>query len=145
MKQGRLLVIIDDERITRLVCHVAERFDLSCLAIKKTDDITAAYKKSRPDVILLDPDPCETEVKDVLHKLAQQHTDAAIVLTSASLDQTERMKDMGGSFGLNIVGALPFVFDADILKQEFISSFQLIDKRLKPDTNESSLGVVKGF
>ena len=61
MKLGRLLVIVDDARVSRLICHVAERFDMSCLAIRKTDDISAAVKKSRPDVILLDPEPHETQ------------------------------------------------------------------------------------
>ena len=123
-------MIIDDARMSRLICHVAERFDMSCLAIKKTDDIDAAYKKSRPDIILLDPDPCETQGKNVLRKLAEQGADAAIVLTSVSLDQAGQLEDMGGSFGLNIVGVLPDVFDADILKQKFISSFQRIGQQL---------------
>ncbi len=143
MKQGRLLVIVDDARVSRLICHVAERFEMSCLAINKTDDISAAVKKSRPDVILLDPESSETQGKDALRKLAEQHTDAAIVLTSGSLDQTEQLEDMGGSLGLNMAGALPDVFDMDILKQEFISIFQRLGKRLKPDTDGASLGVTK--
>ncbi|MCK5668388.1 MAG: hypothetical protein KAI15_04835, partial [Gammaproteobacteria bacterium] len=73
MKQGRLLVIIDDARVSRLICRVAERFELSCLAIKKADDIGTAYKKSRPDVILLDPNPWATQGRDMLRKLAEQH------------------------------------------------------------------------
>jgi len=130
MKQGRLLVIVDDARVSRLICRVAERFDMSCLAVNKTDDISAAYKTSRPDVILLDPEPSETQGKDVLRKLSEQHTDAAIVLTSVSLDQTGQLEDMGGSLGLNMAGALPDVFDADILKQEFISIFQRTGQQL---------------
>ena len=144
MKQGRLLVIIDDARVSRLICRVAKRFELPCLAIKKTDDISASYKKSRPDVILLDPDPCETKGRDVLRKLAEQNTDAAIVLTSVSANQTGQLENMSGSFGLNIVGVLPDVFDADILKQEFISIFQRADQRLKTDTDEALLAVAKG-
>jgi len=129
-------VIVDDARVSRLICHVAERFDLSCLAISKTDDISTAYKNSRPDVILLDPEPCETEGRDVLHKLAEQHTDVAIVLTGVTCDQTGQLEDLGGSLGLNMAGVLPDVFDADTLKQEFISIFQRVGKRLKPDTEK---------
>ena len=129
MKQERLLVIIDDARVSRLICHVAERFELSCLAINKTDDISTAYKKSRPDVILLDPEPCETQGKNMLRELAEQHTDAAIVLTSASLDQTGQLEDLGDSLGLNMAGVLPDVFDVEILKQEFISIFQRIEQQ----------------
>ena len=88
-------MIIDDARVSRLICHVADRFDISCLAINKTDDISTAVKKSRPDVILLDPEPSETQGKNVLRKLAEQHTDAAIVLTSVSLDQTGQLEDSG--------------------------------------------------
>jgi chemotaxis response regulator CheB len=131
------MVIVDDARVSRLICHVAERFEMSCLAINKTDDIGTAYKKSRPDVILLDPEPLETQGKNVIRKLAEQHTDAAIVLTSASLDQTGQLEDLGDSLGLNMAGVLPDVFDADILKQEFISIFQQVGQQLtdKPVPN----------
>ncbi len=124
MKQGRLLVIIDDARVSRLICRVAERFELSCLAINKIDDISTSYKKSRPDVILLDPNPWATQGRDVLRKLAEQHADAAIVLTSVSPDQTGQLEDLGDSLGLNMAGVLPDVFDVDILNQKFISIFQ---------------------
>ncbi len=129
-------MIIDDARVSRLICRVAKRFELPCLAIKKTDDISASYKKSKPDVILLDPEPCETQGRDVLRKLAEQHTDAAIVLTGVSGDQTGQLEDLGGSLGLKMAGVLPDVFDADTLKQEFISIFQRVGKRLKPDTEK---------
>ena len=121
-------MIIDDARVSRLICNVAERFGMPCLAIKKTDDISTEYKKYKPDVILLDPEPYETQGRDVLRKLAEQHTDAAIILTRVSQDQTGQLEDLGGSFGLNIVGVLPDVFDADILKQKFISIFQQVGK-----------------
>ena len=130
MEHGRLLVIVDDARVSRLICHVAERFEMSCLAINKTDDIKAAVKKSRPEVILLDPEPSETQGRNVLRKLAEQNTDAAIVLTSGSLDQTGQLEDLGDALGLNMAGVLPDVFDADILKQEFISIFQRIGQQL---------------
>ncbi len=138
MKQGRLLVIIDDARVSRLICRVAKRFELHCLAIKRTDDIGASYKKSRPDIILLDPNPWATLGRDMLRKLAEQHTDAAIVLTSVSPDQTGQLEDLGDSLGLNMAGVLPDVFDVDILNQKFISIFQRIDKRLKPDTEKGN-------
>ena len=129
-------MIVDEARVARLICRVAERFDMSCLDINKTDDISAAVKKSRPDVILLDPEPLldpelrETQGRNVLRKLAEQHTDAAIVLTSVSLDQTGQLEDLGDSLGLNMAGVLPDVFDVDILKQEFILIFQRVGQQL---------------
>ncbi len=138
-------MIVSDTRVSRLICHVAERFCMSCLAIKKTDDISTEYKKYKPDIILLDPEPCETQGRDVLRKLAEQHADGAIVLTSVSPDQKEQLEDLGGSLGLNMAGVLPDVFDVDILKQKFISIFQRSGKLLKPDTDEASLGVTKEF
>ena len=123
-------MIVDDARVSRLICHVAELFDMSCLAINKTDDIGTAYKTSRPDVILLDPELCVAQGSNVLRKLAEQHTDAAIVLTSVSLDQAGELDDIGDSLDLNMAGVLPDVFDADTLKQEFISIFQKIGQQL---------------
>lgn len=132
-------MIVDDARLSRLICHVAERYEMSCLAINKTDDISAAYKKSTPDLILLDSEPHETQGRDVLQKLADQHTNAAIVLTNCSLDRTEQLEDMGGSLGLNMVGVLPDVFDAEILKEEFISIFQRIGLQLHMAGGKGSL------
>ena len=143
MKQGRLLVIVDDVRVSRLICHVAERFELSCLATSKADDINSVCRKYRPDVILLDPEPLETQGKNALTRLAKMHTNAAIVLTSASPDQAEQLEELGTSLGLNMVGVLPDVFDAEILRQEFISIFQRVGQRLEPDTDGASLGVTK--
>ena len=60
----------------------------------------------------------------MLRKLAEQHADAAIVLTSVSPDQTGQLEDLGDSLGLNMAGVLPDVFDVDILNQKFISIFQ---------------------
>jgi len=146
--QGRLLVIVEDARLSRLICHVAELFEMSWFAINKSNDISAAYKKFRPDLILLDPEPSETQGSEthgsetqesetqesgsqgsesqgsnVLRKLAEQHTNATIVLTN---DQTGQLEDLGDSLGLNMAGVLPDVFDADIRKQEFISIFQCV-------------------
>ena len=132
-------MIVDDARVSRLICHVAERFDMSCLAINKNNDIKAALKNSRPNVILLDPEPHETQGRNVLRKLAEQHTDAAIVLTSISLGQTEQLEDLGDSLGLNMAGVLPDVFDMDILKQEFISIFQRVGQQLT-DKSDTDIG-----
>ena len=141
-------MIVEDARLSRLICHVAELFEMSWFAINKSNDISAAYKKFRPDLILLDPEPSETQGSEthgsetqesetqesgsqgsesqgsnVLRKLAEQHTNATIVLTN---DQTGQLEDLGDSLGLNMAGILPDVFDVDILKQEFISIFQCV-------------------
>ena len=78
----------------------------------------------------MDPELRETQGRNVLRKLAEQHTDAAIVLTSVSLDQTGQLEDLGDSLGLNMAGVLPDVFDVDILKQEFILIFQRVGQQL---------------
>ena len=132
-------MIVNDARVSRLICHVAERFDMSCLAISKSDDISAAYKVSAPDVILVDSDSYETQGRGVLHKLADQHTHAAIVLTNGSLDETGQLEDLGDSLGLNMAGILPDVFDAEILKEEFISIFQQIGLQLYMAGEDNSL------
>jgi len=111
-------VIVDDARVSRLICNVAERFDLACVAINKTDDIPATYEKFTPDVVLLDPDPLDSQGKTVLRKLAERQSDVAVVMTSPNLDQTQQLEDLSDSLGLNLVGVLPDVFDADTLTQQ---------------------------
>ncbi|MEE8495123.1 MAG: hypothetical protein V3S21_01480, partial [Xanthomonadales bacterium] len=87
MQSGRLLVIVDDVRISRFIGNVAERLGLSCRAINTNDDLVIACKQSDPDVILLDPKPRATQVGNVLRKLAEQHVDAAIILASNNSKQ----------------------------------------------------------
>ncbi len=136
MKQGRLLLIVDDARISRFICHVAEQLDLSFQAVNKTDDIVNAFVKSGQNVILLDPNPIETKGKYVLRELARQDVEASIVLTNTNPEEVRQLQEMGDSIGLNMVAVLPDVFDADILKQEFISIFQQLGNRIKSDDDE---------
>jgi len=121
MKDKNMLVIVDDPRVSRMICHVAEQFNMSCLAVNKTDDINTAYTKSMPDVILLDPEPLAGQENNVLRTLAEQQTDAVIVMTNPKYSEIRQMQELGASLGLNMAGALPDVFDAEELKHKFIS------------------------
>jgi DNA-binding response OmpR family regulator len=138
MEQGKLLVIVEDARVLRLICHVAESLQMSCLGISRTDDIGKTYQQFRPDIILMDPELLESEEETVLHNLADQRANAAIILTNSTSDQTTQMKDLGNTLSLNMAGVLPAVFDADTLKQEFTSILKRIENRLDLDTDEAS-------
>jgi len=141
MKQGEFLVILDDPRLSRLICHVADELHIACQAINKTDDIGETLDKTRPDVILLDLEHFDTQSKTVFQKLAEQHSEAAIILAHIQNDESEILQ-LGHSLGLNIVGSLPDVFDANILKQEFVSIFQKLDHR---NTNKSAINTDGGL
>ena len=121
MKDKNMLVIVDDPRVSRLICHVAKEFNMSCLAVNKTDDINTAYIKSMPDVILLDPEPLTGQENNVLNTLSEHQTDAVIVITHPKYGDIHQMEELGESLGLNIVGVLPDVFDVEELKHKFLS------------------------
>lgn len=124
MQRVRLLVIVDDVRISRFICNVAERLGLSFRAIDTNDDLAIACKQSDPDVILLDPTPRVTRARNVLRTLAEQRVDAAIILASNNSKRIQKLGGYGDSLGLNMAGALPDVFDADTLKRELVSVLQ---------------------
>ena len=129
MRKGRLLVIVDDVRTSRFICNVARRLELSCLAIRTNGDLETAYQLSDPYVILLDPKPRVAKARNVLRKLAEQHADAAIILASNNSKRIHNLERIGDSLGLNMVGALPDIFDVDTLKRELVSIFQNLGLR----------------
>lgn len=124
MQTGRLLVIVDDVRISRFVGNVAERLGLSCRSINTNSDLVAACKQFDPEVILLAPEMRVTQAKNVLYKLAPQHVHAAIFIAGNNSKRMRELHGIGASLGLNLRGALPDVFDAETLKRELISVFQ---------------------
>jgi len=112
------LIIEDDARISRFICNVAVRLGLKCVTVGVNGDIEAACHKVHPDVVYLDPNVREKQSKNALQSLAQQHTEAAIVLGNVNSSLIMELMKIGESLGLNMAGVLPDVFDADTLKQE---------------------------
>ncbi|MFQ5661279.1 MAG: hypothetical protein ACE5GZ_12710 [Gammaproteobacteria bacterium] len=117
-------MIEDDARVLRFICKVAERLGLSCFTTSNDGDIETACKQSAADVILLDPRPHTTLGEKVLRQLAGQQTIKAVVLASTDPDEIGQLEELGSALGLNMVGALPDVFDADTLKQKLGSIFK---------------------
>lgn len=124
MQGGKLLVIADDVRISRFIGNVARRLRLSFIGIDTNRDFVIACEQSGPDVILLAPKMRVTQARNVLHKLAEQNADAAIILAGNNSKRMHELRGIGASLGLNLAGALPDVFDADTLKRELVSVFQ---------------------
>lgn len=122
-------MIVDDARVSRFICHVAERLGMSCLAISKNSDIAASYKEAEPEVILLSINPQGLQRKKVMQQLAEQKTNAAIILAGIDSDQIRDLEIQGQSLGLNMAGALPDIFDTDMLKQKLISILQQFGKQ----------------
>ena len=129
MNKGRLLVIVDDARVSRFICHVAKRLELSCLAISKNDDLAAAHEEANPDVIFLSINSEGFQQQKVMQQLAGLKTDAAILLAGVDSDQIRSLEDLGRSLGLNMDGALPDIFDTDMLKQQLATVFQGLGKQ----------------
>jgi DNA-binding NarL/FixJ family response regulator len=135
MNSGRLLIIEDDARVSRFMRNVAARLGLKCVTVGVNGDIEAACQKAHPDVVYLDPNTREEQSKNALESLAEQHTEAAIVLGNVDSSLILELIKTGDSLGLKMAGVLPDVLDADILKQEFISIFSNHDEQAtdKPD------------
>lgn len=71
MVERRLLVIEDDPRIARLVCHAAEAAGFIALTATGPRAIEKVYGNLQPDVIILDlhmPDMDGIEVLQFLHQ-----------------------------------------------------------------------------
>lgn len=119
MKGRKLLVVESDPRISRLICRVAQRMELSCEVISAEADLRAACREGSPDVVWLDPGEDFARGADWLQALTDAQCNAAIVLARSGLaENAQTLRDLGESLGLRMADLAPEVFDADTLKDQ---------------------------
>jgi len=117
MSNNRVLIIDDDKRICRIIKRVADDLGVDSLAIDNPAEFESAYLRYEPNIILMDLQMPRLDGIELLRKLAEQHSEAAIILVSG-MDRSvlETTDELGKSLGLNMVGVLNKPIDIDDLK-----------------------------
>ena len=115
----RLLIVVDDARVCRLVKRVSEGIGFHTFATDKPVDFPIAYQGFRPDVIVLDLQMGQSDGVELLRYLADQRAEEAIVLMSG-VDQRiiDTAARLGRSLGLNVVNVLNKPIDINVLRTE---------------------------
>jgi len=124
MSKNRVLIIDDDQRICRLIKRVADDLDIESFATDNPELFEPANLGFEPNVIFMDLQMPKLDGVELLRKLAEQHSKAAIILASG-MDKSviETTEELGKSLGLNMVGFLQKPIDIDkataIMERQF--------------------------
>ena len=130
MSNNRVLIIDDDKRICRIIKRVADDLGVDSLAIDNPAEFESAYLRYEPNIILMDLQMPRLDGIELLRKLAEQHSEAAIILVSG-MDRSvlETTDELGKSLGLNMVGVLNKPIDIDDLKIILEKNFDPLKER----------------
>ena len=130
MSDNRVLIIDDDPRICRIIKRVADDLGVE----SRTTDDPALFESVnlgfKPNVIFLDLQMPKIDGVELLRKLAEQQSIAAIIVASG-MDKSviETTLELGKSMGLNMSGILQKPIDIDITKEILERHFDVPIKR----------------
>jgi len=122
--ENRVLIIDDDQRICRIIKRVADDLGIESFATDNPELFESTIPHFKPNVIFMDLQMPRLDGVELLRKLADQHSRAAIILASG-MDKSiiETTEELGKSMGLNMAGILQKPIDIDqtknILEQHF--------------------------
>ena len=130
MVKNRVLIIDDDQRICRLIKRVADGLGINSLAIDNPEHFESVYLDFKPNVILMDLQMPKLDGVELLRKLADQQSPAAILLASG-MDKSviETTTNLGKSLGLNMAGVLNKPMDIDDIKEILGKQFSMAKRR----------------
>lgn len=124
VSDNRVLIIDDDPRICRIIKRVADDLEIESFATDNPELFEPANLGFEPNVIFMDLQMPKIDGVELLRKLAEQHSRAAIIIISG-MDKSvlETAEELGKSLGLNMAGFLIKPIDIDkiqeILEQHF--------------------------
>ena len=125
MSANRVLIIDDDIRICRIIKRVADELGIESFAIDNPELFEPANLDFEPNVIFMDLQMPKLDGVELLRKLADQHSKAAIILVSG-MDKSviETTEELGKSLGLNMAGFLQKPIDIDKVKKYLEQHFE---------------------
>lgn len=136
MSDNRVLIIDDDPRICRIMKRVADELGVESSVTDNPELFESANLSFEPNVIFMDLQMPKIDGIELLRKLAELHSSAAIILASG-MDKSviETTREFGKSLGLNMAGILQKPIDIDktkeILEQHFEVSLKQSTKAIQ--------------
>ncbi|HIM07756.1 MAG: EAL domain-containing response regulator [Gammaproteobacteria bacterium] len=130
MSKNRVLIIDDDQRICRLIKRVADGLGVESFVTDNPELFESAYLGYEPNVILMDLQMPKLDGIELLRKLAEYQSKAAIILASG-MDKSvlETTEELGKSLGLNMFGFLNKPIDIDDVKKILEKQFDPVKER----------------
>ncbi|NOR70507.1 MAG: EAL domain-containing protein [Methylomarinum sp.] len=127
---NRVLIVDDDQRICRIIKRVADELGVESCVIENPELFESTYLDYKPNVILLDLKMPKLDGVELLRKLAEQSSKAAIILASG-MDKSvlQTTKDLGESLGLNMVGFLNKPIEIESVKKILGQQFEPLEER----------------
>jgi EAL domain-containing protein (putative c-di-GMP-specific phosphodiesterase class I)/FixJ family two-component response regulator len=125
--ERRVLIIDDEIRVCRIIEKVAKKLGIKTSATDNPALFESAYLEFESNMIFLDLQMPGFDGIELLRKLADQNSKAAIVLISG-MDESviNTSKDLGTSLGLNMAGSLQKPLDIDKIEEILKSDFKLV-------------------
>lgn len=136
----KLLVIDDDERISRLFQNIAEELEYTVQCVNDFASISNVLQYFQPDIIFLDLKLQGHDGIEVLYYLAEKKCEAKILVVSG-VDQStlEAAADVGKLHNLNIVGTIKKPFDIEDIERILIDETDTSSK-FSSDVMQELLG-----
>jgi CheY-like chemotaxis protein len=106
-RKRRLLIVDDEADFAEYVGKVGEKLGLNVTVTSTAMDFMGAYKKNRPDIVVLDMVMPGVDGVELIGWLAQQNCTARIIIvTGFNPRYVELAEDLGGAKGLPHITSL---------------------------------------
>lgn len=127
MSENRALIIDDDPRICRIIKRMAKDLGIECSTIDNPELFEATHLDFKPNVIFMDLQMPKMDGVELLRKLVELRSSAAIILVSG-MDKSviETTEELGKSLGLNMAGILQKPIDVDEMSSMLLTQFETV-------------------
>ena len=124
MIKNKVLIVDDDLRISRLLKRIALESDVETLILNDPHSFEEIYLTYQPNIILMDLQMPQVDGIEILRRLAELKSNAAILIISGmEKNVLETAVDLGKSLKLNMVGFLNKPIDVDSVKKVLAKTF----------------------
>lgn len=130
MSDNRVLIIDDDPRICRIIKRVADEVGVESCTTYDPESFDLFNLNFEPNIIFLDLQMPKIDGVELMRKLAEQQSTAAIILASGmDISVIETTIKLGKSLGLNMCGILQKPIDIDETRKIIEQQFKTLSKQ----------------
>ena len=124
MIKNKVLIVDDDLRISRRLKRIALESDVETLILNDPHRFEEIYLTYQPNIILMDLQMPQVDGIEILRRLAELKSNAAILIISGmEKNVLETAVELGRSLKLNMAGFLNKPIDVDSVKKVLVKTF----------------------
>jgi len=146
MSKNRVLIIDDDQRICRLIKRVADDLGIESFATDNPELFEPANLGFEPNIIFMDLQMPKLDGVELLRKLAEQNSKAAIILASG-MDKSiiETTEELGKALGLNMSGFLQKPINIDKVTEIMGRQIEIVPIKTRKSINVTEEELAKAM